>query len=232
MQKKIQKAISVLEKARLDFPKILVGLSGGKDSLATLDLCLKVFGKENVACFNMFYLPDLQCQEEMLSYAQKRFGINDIIRVPAENFWIDYKSGIYGWEDMWKQDLPKVNRKLILLKLVKDTGIMNVALGIKKSDNLRIRQQWEQNLFYGGMVAPLWDFNAVDVIEYNILNKIDISKQTKEGFRGVGLDDYDVYYIYKNYPEDFKKMEKFFPFIGAKVYQIEKYGMALKKHFI
>ena len=96
MQKKIQKAISVLEKARLDFPKILVGLSGGKDSVATLDLCLKVFGKENVACFNMFYLPDLQCQEKMLSYAQKRFGINDIIRVPAENFWIDYKSGIYG----------------------------------------------------------------------------------------------------------------------------------------
>lgn len=232
MRQKIQNAIKVLEKARLDYPKILVGLSGGKDSLATLDLCIKVFGKENVTCFNMFYLPDLACQEETLKYAIKRFGLTDILRIPAENFWLDYKSGIYGWEDMWKDDLPNVNRKLIFLKLVKDTGILNVAVGIKKSDNLRIRQQWEQNLYYGGMIAPLWEFTAVDVVSYNILNKIEISKQTKDGFRGVGMDDYDIYYIYKNYPDDFKKLEQFFPFIGAKVFQIEKYNFTFKKHFV
>ncbi|MBO7735918.1 MAG: phosphoadenosine phosphosulfate reductase family protein [Methanobrevibacter sp.] len=232
MRKKIQKSIDILEKAKLEYPQILVGLSGGKDSLAVLDLCLKVFGRDNVVCFNMQYLPGLRAQKETLDYARKRFNLTNVIEIPAENFWLDFKSGIYGWEDMWKEDLPKVNRKLIFLKLVKETGIMNIAVGIKKSDNLRIRQQWEQNLYYGGMVAPLWDFTAVDVIQYNILNKIEISKQTKDGFRGVGLEDYDLYYIYKHYPEDFKEMEKFFPFIGAKIFQIERWNISFKKHFV
>lgn len=69
----VRKSLEDLEKARLNDPKILVGLSGGKDSLATLDLCIKAFGKANVYPFCMEFIPNLRVIDEMLGYAIKRF---------------------------------------------------------------------------------------------------------------------------------------------------------------
>ena len=46
MLKLIEKSISTLQDARLRENKVLLGLSGGKDSLASLDLCLKVYDKK------------------------------------------------------------------------------------------------------------------------------------------------------------------------------------------
>lgn len=228
----VRKSLEELDKARLNDTKILVGLSGGKDSLATLDLCIKSFGLNNVYPFYMEFIPDLRITEEMLGYAIKRFNLKEIIKVPAEGFIGDYKSGLYGWEDLWKDDLPDISRKAVFLNLVHLTGIQNIAVGIKSADNLQIRRQWDKNKYFGGIVAPIWKWKAVDVVKYNILNKIEIPKQTKEGFRGIDLSDESLLYLHKFYPDDFKKIEYFFPFIGAKIFQIEHYGIKYKKHFV
>lgn len=128
--------------------------------------------------------------------------------------------------------MPEISRKAVFLNLVHNTGIQNIAVGIKSADNLQIRRQWDKNKYFGGIVAPLWKWKAVDVVKYNILNKIEIPRQTHEGFRGVDLSDESLIYLNKYYPDDFKKIEHYFPFIGAKIFQVEHYGLKYKKHFV
>ena len=58
---------------------VLVGFSGGKDSIVTLDLCFKYFKK--VVPFFLYIVPGLSFQERQLQWYENRYQ-TEIIRLP------------------------------------------------------------------------------------------------------------------------------------------------------
>lgn len=58
---------------------VIVGFSGGKDSVVSLDLCARYF--KRVEAYFMYYVPGLSFQERMLEWAENRYGIS-IYRLP------------------------------------------------------------------------------------------------------------------------------------------------------
>ena len=233
LQKKVTKSLKIIEKCFTPLDTaILVGLSGGKDSLVTYDLCERVFGRGSVVPFNLFFLPDMQVTTEMLSYAIKRFEIKKILSYPDSVFFAYYKEGNYSWESTDRLSLPTITRGKIYPYIAKTTKINKIALGIKKNDNIRMKQQVDHNRLFGGAILPVYDWSTSEILMYMRLREIEIPKQYFAGFRGVDLNDDSLLYLHKNYPKDFALMESYFPFIGAVIKQYEYYNLKVKIHKI
>ena len=233
LQKKVSSSLKILEKCFTPLDTaILVGLSGGKDSLVVYDLCERVFGRGSVVPFNLFFLPDLKVTQDMLAYATQRFSIKKILSYPDSTFFAYYKDGIYSWESMDRRSLPNITRGKIYPYIAKTTKINKMALGIKKNDNIRMKQQVEHNRLFGGAVLPIYEWTTSEVLMYLRLREIEIPKQYFEGFRGVDLNDNSLLYLHKHYPDDFKMIENYFPFVGAVIKQYEYYNLTLKVHRI
>ena len=58
---------------------VIVGFSGGKDSVVTLDLCMKHFSR--VEAYFLYYVPGLSFNERMLTWAEHHYGLT-IYRLP------------------------------------------------------------------------------------------------------------------------------------------------------
>ena len=73
---------SVAQRLRDEFGirRVIVAMSGGKDSVAALSVCRDYFA--DVRAFFMYLVPDLGFQERYLSYIERRFALPPILRVP------------------------------------------------------------------------------------------------------------------------------------------------------
>ncbi|MEG0505551.1 MAG: phosphoadenosine phosphosulfate reductase family protein, partial [Raoultibacter sp.] len=58
---------------------VLVGFSGGKDSIVTLDLCMRNF--KTVIPFFLYIAPNLEFQEKTLRWYEEKYG-QEIVRMP------------------------------------------------------------------------------------------------------------------------------------------------------
>lgn len=115
---------------------VIVGFSGGKDSIITLDLCMRYF--KNVKPFFMYLVPDLSFQEKMLQYYENRYD-TEIIRIPhfeCSNF---LKYGSFTMAD-WNVDIVGITDTYEYLR--QKTGIHWIAAGERcavQSKNTRQR---------------------------------------------------------------------------------------------
>jgi 3'-phosphoadenosine 5'-phosphosulfate sulfotransferase (PAPS reductase)/FAD synthetase len=212
LEEKIAKSVKVL-KEKAFFGTLLIGLSGGKDSLCLCEL-VKIAGITNVKYFFMYFLPDLRIQDDLLAYPIRRFNIpeHDIIKTPSEHFMLCFKNGVYTWPSSKSKEIPTVSRTDVFRKIAKEhKGV--IVTGVKKSDGIVMSRMVDQNR--GVATYPMKDWTLKDVFTFMELRHIDIPALTKEGCRGVGIEDANILFIYKNYYDDFLKIERVFPFIRA-----------------
>lgn len=224
LEVKVQKSIEIL-KARSHISRLLIGLSGGKDSLCLCEL-IKMAGITNVRYFNMEFLPELQVQKDMLDYACHRFNIpyEQIIRVPSSHFIACVRGCWFTWySPEASKKFPKVSRTDIFKKVAKEFK-GTVVTGVKKADSMIMQQMINEN--HGICLYPLADWKLKDVLTFMKIRDIQVSPMTKKGFRGVTLiDDNALFFIYEHYPQDFERIEKVFPFVRAQILKYEYFNL-------
>ena len=82
----LTRAFQILEDRREMEPRALVGFSGGKDSLACLDMAVKVYGVKNVVPFIMEFMPGLRITDEMTKPALARYGFKELKNILQKHF--------------------------------------------------------------------------------------------------------------------------------------------------
>ncbi len=204
---------------------VLVGVSGGKDSVVTLDICMRYF--KHVQPFFMYIVKGLEFQEKTLRYYEKKYG-TDIIRVPHFMLSEFLSAGSFRLPD------PRVrNVKTVELYnyLREQTGIYWIAAGERISDSI-IRRAMIKNSGSidrkRGRIYPIAEWNKAQVMQYLKLHNLPLSLENRMlGFSFRSLQGKDLEIIKDKFPDDYRKIEEAFPLIGAAVARERFYGKDL-----
>ena len=201
---------------------VIVGFSGGKDSIVTLDLCFRYF--KRVVPFFMYLVPGLSFQENMLKRYEDRYG-TEIIRLPHFECSEFLKYGSFTMAD-WNVDIVGINDTYAYLRDL--TGIYWIAAGERCADsivrNAMIKKSGSID-YKRGRFYPLAYWKKNEVLQYIKQKKLYLSKEQKEiGFSFRSLAGNELAVIKQLYPADYEKILRVYPFAGAGVERFEKYG--------
>lgn len=201
---------------------VIVGFSGGKDSIVTLDLCFKYF--KRVVPFFMYLVPDLEFQEKMLRRYEERYN-TEIIRIPHFEVSEFLKYGSFTMLD-WNVDVVGINDTYEYLR--QRTGIHWIAAGERCADsivrNAMIKKSGSID-YQRGRFYPLAYWKKNEVLEYIKYRKLYLSPEQKQiGFSFRSLAGCELAIIKQMFPADYEKILRVYPFAGAAVERYEKYG--------
>jgi hypothetical protein len=204
-------------------------LSGGKDALVTLDLCVREFGADNVTCFFMYLVKGLRCVETTIRWCERHYKV-EVHRYPHWRLGLAYKYAIYmphrtgadQMRDMKQVDIEQLARR--------DTGAEWIAFGHRMTDSIervgmlsRI-EGIDQN---SRRVFPLWRWNEASVVAYLRARKIPPPVKLtilKRAMTGVNFQEDTLLAIRERFPDDFEKIIEVFPYLPAKLarYELKK----------
>jgi 3'-phosphoadenosine 5'-phosphosulfate sulfotransferase (PAPS reductase)/FAD synthetase len=203
---------------------ILVSYSGGKDSLAVLDLCKKTF--KNVKCFFMYFVPGLDCIEKQLEYARARWSV-EILQYPHWGLSKVLRAGVYCHPKLQFDKIKETKLKDIYVKVMADTGIKLIATGAKAADGFWRRRYTKATIGsgqYDFLLQPVYDWNKYDVLAYLKTNDIPIPDNDGRNATGVDLSSASLLWLHDKHPQDFKKLLKYFPLAEAVIKKREYFG--------
>lgn len=215
-------------------PEILVAFSGGKDSLAVLDICCRTFPK--VKAFFKYLVPGLDVLDAKFRWAQERYGI-ETIQFPANSAIRCKAQGVYCDADfnvMKALGDGKIPLKASFEYAMQVTGCPVMATGMKEADGMKRRQLFAnirdgKDAFWGKVVHPLRWWNKRDVITYLKAQNIPLPDAENGAVTsGVGLDHGSLCWLHDRYPEDFQKLLRWYPFAGAAIKRREWFGVNAK----
>lgn len=201
----------------------IVAYSGGKDSLAVMDMCVKSF--KTVVPFFMYFVPGLECVEKQMAYCKERWGL-EVMMYPH---WLLYKCvarGIFCDEHYSKDDLVELSLLEIYSWVRQETGIHWLATGAKKSDSI-----WRRKCYFASTkswdwaIYPLKEWGKFDVFAYLEANKIPIPDSSGKNATGIDLSTPSLLWLHDKHPNDFKKLLRYFPFAEAVVKRRDFYGI-------
>ena len=201
---------------------VIVGFSGGKDSIVTLDLCFKYF--KNVRPYFLYLVPDLDFQERMLKWYENKYN-TEIIRLPHFEMSNFLKYGSFTIYDP-NVDIVGINDTYAYLR--QQTGYEWIAAGERCADsivrNAMIKQSGSID-HKRGRFYPIAYWNKNEVLQNKKYKKLYLSpEQRKLGFSFRSLAGSELAVIQELYPNDYEKILKVFPFAGAGVERFKKYG--------
>jgi phosphoadenosine phosphosulfate reductase len=219
----LQETLKILDDAKKRHDRVLVSYSGGKDSIVTLDLCIKTWGVENVECFYMFTLPGLRCIAEDLNQARDRWGVR-IRQYPHPGVKKMIANGVYGTAWFKTDDLQFLDYRIehVYALAMQDSGINLIAHGRKRADSPRFTKRvlatWGNKDY---LLYPVVGWRRPDIQAYIQLNGLFRSKLMAEP----DLSILGIEYMYDHYRDDFEKMEKLFPYMRAVIKRREWFGV-------
>jgi phosphoadenosine phosphosulfate reductase len=220
------KQLEALRDAHTD--SILVGYSGGKDSLVTMDLCCRVFRK--VAAFYMYCVPGLPHIERQIEYARSRWGVT-VLQFPDFRTVFGLKEGAYCDSVKAFDSIKDFGLREAYGYAMEASGIRHIAVGMKDSDGLR-RRQFFANIRDGSQELwtrvhfPIKKWRKKDVVDYLHIQKIPLPASIKGAVTtGVGLDHDSICWLHDTHPEDFRIFSKWFPYAEAEVKRRDWFGV-------
>ena len=199
--------------------EVIVSFSGGKDSVVVLDLCVRYFKRVHV--FFMYQVPGLSFQEATLRWYEDRYGLK-IHRVPHPELAEWLRLGLFRHED-WSVPAIGFNDLYHYVRVV--TGGWWIAAGERIADSIWRRAMMKRAGSVDrlrGRFYPLMYWRKEDVLRYIAQRRLKVSPEGKylgHSFRS--LEPEEMFLTKLNYPTDFAKIERWFPFVGAAVMKFE-----------
>lgn len=199
--------------AKLPADAVLLGYSGGKDSLALLDLCVRAGAR--VEAFFMYFLPGLDYTEYWCEFARNRWGV-------AVRQYQHWSTTYYLRRGVFRQavDVPSLSIQDIEFCARKDAGVEWIGYGYKKIDSLE-RRAFLGRDWPGGVNASakkftlLSEWNNTDVRSYLSRRRIPIPESDGRRSSGICLTPECLAWLRAEWPDDYRRILKTFPFAAA-----------------
>lgn len=210
----IERALELLR--RPGSSSALIGLSGGKDSLVTLDLCSRVFS--DVQCFFMYVVRGLESIEAPVEAAAKRYGAK-LHYVPHFSLGGYLRGGVMrphlrdtvGWRKTRQVHIEALMRER--------TGLAWIAYGHRMAESLERRGMLHANSGFdekGPRLYPIWDWTTADVWAYIRAAKIPPPPQLgRVNQGGVNLKFETLSWFAEHAPADLERIFEMFPYARA-----------------
>ena len=215
--------LKILEKYSKKDDKVLISFSGGKDSLVILHLAMKYF--KNIVPFHMYFVPHLDIYKKTLSILDT-YNLK-CLHYPHWSFLNALKEGVYCPNYTNFDELPNVTVIDLYKNIRKDTNINYLFVGAKKTDSMWRRRNSKLVLNANPwLIYPIFEWNKFDVLGYLKANNIPypIEHSYYGNSSGFDLKRESIIWLYDHYREDFKKVKKWFPFIGSVIKHHQRFS--------
>lgn len=223
---KLQTALARCERtAQLSGGAVLVALSGGKDSLVTLEVCKATFA--HVEAFYMYHVKGLQCVERSVDAAARRCGVR-VHKVPHPDLTRIMRSHILRPFTAEAADVKLLKQADVEKALTARTGIEWFAYGERAADSFArrlytrkddgVRADWKR-------VYPIWDWLHGDVVGYLKQRKIALPERLGANdtkvMSGFALRPRPLHWMKHHAPDDYARVLEVFPYAEAMVFRYE-----------
>lgn len=194
------------------YSEAVVSYSGGKDSIAAIDLSLQVFGA--VHPYYLYGFPECDFEKRWIERAERRFGVK-FLWLPHPSLVRQLRHGIVGNVAMPMRREWGFSDAANYARL--KSGARLLVGGHRMDESLHRRGMIKQHAGFDRKhekVWPLWDWSRRDVFAYLRQRKLTglVNSNEAPGMRGFSVrDPRTLRWILRNHPDDFAKLLKTFP---------------------
>lgn len=216
----LKKLFSVINGLKKETDSIIVFFSGGSDSIATLDMCVKHISK--VVAIHLYFIPGLSFVEKHFDYYRKRFNIT-IDQYPFPDVSRIFNSKAFNLN---AKKLPKLSLSKIQTFVRKKYNIDWVSYGYRLNDSLQRRGFMTK---YGLIdkknkkVYPVAEWSSKTVMNYLEHEKLPLPISYSYGFRDISwFAGSSLLWLYNNYRDDYNKVKKIYPLIEGELIRAQE----------
>lgn len=204
-----------VEELAIRHDAVLVAFSGGKDSLAVAELCSRFFRR--MVLFHMELCPGMRLTRERLNIARDRWRC-EVITFPSRAFIDGLKNFYYSDGSLRTDALPDMTMTDYNRLARRQTGIQLIANGARMAD-FRNRRQQIKGQKDKNVVYPISEWSKAHVLKFLLHAGIPIPDSSDNVSGGDNFKAAYLLWLFDKYPDDFRKLETFFPFIRSQVYR-------------
>ena len=201
---------------------VIVGFSGGKESIVVLDLCMKHF-KRVVPSF-MYYIPGVSFQEKQLRWYEDKYGI-EIIRIPHFELSSLLRYGTFRNIDL---TVPVLGLNDIYEWMRFTYGIYWIAAGERSGDSVvrgaMIKHSGSIDDKRGRFFPVAW-WTKKEILDYIHFKKLYLGADSRTfGTSFEGVTTRSFIYLKEHYPSDYERALQIFPLAEGAIARYKAYG--------
>lgn len=201
---------------------VLVGFSGGKESVVVMDLCFRYFKK--VQPYFMYICPNLSFQEKTIAWYEKKYQ-TEIIRIPHMDVSEFFHYGSFRPGD---ESFPIVSINDIYHYLRLKSDIWWIAAGERINDSIVCRAMMKKSGTIDtqrGRIYPVALWRKKEILDYIKFHNLYLGADSRKlGFSFKSLWGKELAMLKQHFPDDYEKVIRQYPFAAAGVMRFEQYG--------
>lgn len=226
-------SLRILKSLQAD--RIIVGYSGGKDSLAVLDLCTRVFPPERILAYHLEMLPGAEILRPALELCKDRYGITPLclphpglVLALRRSGWRPFKWSCYESlkRDLRWGDIEAVVRNRAIQRwgpLPEGQALDWIAGGQRRCDSLQRAAMLKKGPIWREAgsgkpvyrVYPIRDWKPTDVVEYLKLRKLPLpsmmGSKMYENSEVCWRKTETLLFLREHSPRDYQRIVRLFP---------------------